>query len=66
KIFNAPIGKIVKKEKNFFIVSTKDGTLKITKFKGEVKIGYNFKIYTKNERGGVIFRNLDFSFRKSV
>ncbi|HEB9569561.1 TPA: methionyl-tRNA formyltransferase, partial [Campylobacter jejuni] len=23
KIFNAPIGKIVKKEKNFFIVSTK-------------------------------------------
>lgn len=52
KIFNAPIGKIVKKEKNFFIVSTKDGTLKITKFKGEVKIGYNFKIYTKNERGG--------------
>ncbi|EAL4535542.1 formyl transferase, partial [Campylobacter jejuni] len=56
----------VKKEKIFFIVSTKDGTLKITKFKGEVKIGYNFKIYTKNERGGVIFRNLDFSFRKSV
>lgn len=52
KIFNAPIGKIVKKEKNFFIVSTKDGTLKITKFKGEVKIGYNFKIYTKNEGGG--------------
>ncbi|EMA9202127.1 methionyl-tRNA formyltransferase, partial [Campylobacter jejuni] len=41
KIFNAPIGKIVKKEKNFFIVSTKDGALKITKFKGEVKIGYN-------------------------
>ncbi|MED7853025.1 hypothetical protein VWN94_10225, partial [Campylobacter coli] len=36
KIFNAPIGKIVKKEKNFFIVSTKDGALKITKFKGEV------------------------------
>ncbi|EAI0689611.1 formyl transferase, partial [Campylobacter jejuni] len=21
-------------------------------FKGEVKIGYNFKIYTKNEGGG--------------
>ncbi|EPR4277551.1 hypothetical protein ACU512_001424 [Campylobacter jejuni] len=52
KIFNAPIGKIAKKEKNFFIVSTKDGALKITKFKGEVKIGYNFKIYTKNEGGG--------------
>ncbi|EAJ4384581.1 formyl transferase, partial [Campylobacter jejuni] len=25
-----------------------------TKFKGEVKIGYNFKIYTKNEGGGNI------------
>ncbi|EAI1341291.1 formyl transferase, partial [Campylobacter jejuni] len=23
-------------------------------FKGEVKIGYNFKIYTKNEGGGNI------------
>ncbi|EBH4142691.1 methionyl-tRNA formyltransferase [Campylobacter jejuni] len=50
KIFNAPIGKIVKKEKNFFIVSTKDGALKITKFKGMINMQEKFKI----DRGGGI------------
>lgn len=52
--FHSQIGKIIKKEESFFIVSTKDGALKITEFKGEINIKENFTIHEKNRGGGYL------------